>query len=121
MLGHVTQSALDKLFHRFKSIRRKREEELHRQLQQHKILQSPQQETPSTPHHLRPKPKKDTFSTKQQRRQQQRLKHLKEDDKPQETHHSSNLHHRAWSAVPIDGDGVWQHSLESHPDSDGVV
>lgn len=139
MLGHVTQTALEKLFRRFRMIRRQRQEELRRQLEQLQLefqeqrqaLQSSsnkydgEQESPPSPHHHHHKPKKEQFYNKQHRRQQQRLKHLQEEEKSQKeqlaTQTPPKLHHRAWSALPMDGDDMWQHSLEPQKDLNSVV
>jgi len=136
MLGHVTHTALLKSISRFKLIRRKRREELRRQLEQlqlefqeqRRALQShsnEDDEAPPSSHQHKHKPKKDTFYTKQQRRQQQRLKHLHVDESPKEEVDAQNpppqLHHRAWSALPVEGDGEWTHSLEPQQSMDSVV
>ncbi len=73
-------------------------------------VESPNERWP----HIDQKPKKEKFVTKYQRRQQQRLKHLQH---RQEEEESQILHHRAWVALPTDGDGVWQHSLEQNAET----
>lgn len=140
MLGHVTHVALGGLFQRLKMIRRQKQEKRRRQLdllqleiqEQRQAVQSTptkndegQQESHPSPHHHHHKPKRETFYTKQQRRQQQKLKHLQEEarfSKEQDlSQNPPKLHHRAWSALPADGDGVWQHSLESQQELNSVV
>ncbi|KAL3816665.1 hypothetical protein ACHAXA_003855 [Cyclostephanos tholiformis] len=78
---------------------------------------------PSPPRHGQYKPRRETYYTKQQRRQSQRLRHhlmrkgsdsskVTMEDRP-----SPLKLHRAWSALPVDGDdGVWHHSLKSQLD-----
>ena len=120
MLGHKTHDLLEALYCRIQIIRKRRKEELKHQLEQLQLASQEQQQAlehtkapPSPQHHHHHKPKKETFYTKQQRRQQQKLKHLQEDGEPQKAEGSTpKLHHRAWSALPVEGNGVWHHSLE---------
>ena len=123
MLGHVTHTALETVLRGMICKRRQLQQQLEIQEQQQTLQPSSssaaaaaindgntqylqvEDVAPSSPH--RHKPKKETFYSKQQRRQEKRLKqHLHDDNDPPQ------LHHRAWSALPVDGDGVWQHSLE---------
>ncbi|CAB9519386.1 expressed unknown protein [Seminavis robusta] len=84
--------------------------------------ESHHQQEPQSPPSLRKqvKPKKtQVYYTKQQRRQQQRLQHLQQQQQhqpeqqqlqqTQQQQHRPLLHHRAWSALPAQGDGTWQH------------
>ena len=128
MLGHLTCDVLDKHFRLLQKIhRRHRDEELNDQPEQQMQLESQEHlesptstlESPTSPQHHH-KPKQDTFYTKQQLRQQRKLKHLHEGEQ-QSSHDSPKLHHRAWSALPVEGDGVWQHSLESPQESNSLV
>ncbi len=119
MLGHKTHDAIERLYRRIQTIRKKRREELTRQLEQLQLAFQEQQQAlehakvpPAPPHQHHHKPKKEAFYTKQQRRQQQKLKHLQEDVERQKIGDSTpKLHHRAWSALPVEGN-VWHHSLE---------
>ncbi|KAL7549287.1 hypothetical protein ACHAWF_012577, partial [Thalassiosira exigua] len=128
MLGHVsldvTLLALEKLNNRFGTTRTMPQEEIRLQpgmpevpsnFQTSPAAMDGDEEEPSSPHRHH-KPKKDTFYTKQQRRQQQRLWHLQEEaDPPNEdgpVRSPPELHHRAWSALPTEGEAGWHHSLE---------
>lgn len=141
MMGHVTHEILVNLLKRIRLLWKLRQQEQEMQKQQLELKQQQQsfsptssesivgEEDPETTNTLGQhneadvespnehwpridqKPKKEKFVTKYQRRQQQRLKHLQQRE---EEEGSQILHHRAWVALPTDGDGVWQHSLEQN-------
>ncbi|KAL9187284.1 hypothetical protein ACHAXT_001387 [Thalassiosira profunda] len=123
MLGHATNSLLESVFHRFQAIRARRREDIRRQLEQlqlemqeQQIQSTMSQKAKESPPHHHHKPKKDTYYTAQQRRQQRKLKHLHSEggtnEEQQSLQEPPKLHHRAWSALPAEGDGAWHHSLE---------
>uniref|UniRef100_A0A7S1YP99 Uncharacterized protein n=1 Tax=Ditylum brightwellii TaxID=49249 RepID=A0A7S1YP99_9STRA len=85
--------------------------------------QQPQQLSPSHHHSRKHHKPKEAFYTKQQRRQQQRLQHQQQQLEPQKQpqQQTTPLHHRAWSAEPKAGDGVWQHPLEEDDENENHV
>jgi len=85
--------------------------------------QQPQQLSPSHHHSRKHHKPKEAFYTKQQRRQQQRLQHQRQQLEPQKQpqQQTTPLHHRAWSAEPKAGDGVWQHPLEEDDENENHV
>lgn len=141
MMGHITHEFLEKLLNHLHVLRKQKQQELERiqqaqqqlELQQQRrqslssstesdnneqqkeeVVQDDKDEEESPQEHwahMDQKPKKEKFITKYQRRQQQRLKHLQQPQSPSQEE-APKLHHRAWVALPTDGDGVWQHSLE---------
>ena len=120
MLGHVTYNILDLIVRRVRSARLRsiQEEQLtldSSSLTRDNVLE--EAPPPSYQHHH--KPKQEAFYTKQQRRQQKKLKHLHDE----EENDPPKLHHRAWSALPVEGDSEWKYSpsLESQQELNNVV
>ena len=112
MLGHVTYNILEAVFRRVRSAQLQ-------SIQEEQQRESVQDESPPSPHQHHHKPKQEAFYTKQQRRQQKKLKHLHDD----EENDPPKLHHRAWSALPVEGDSEWKYSpsLESQQELNNVV
>jgi len=121
MLGHVTYNILESIVRRVWSARLKSIQEEQQQALESSSLtrEIVQEEAPSSTHQHHHKPKQEAFYTKQQRRQQKKLKHLHDE----EENDTPKLHHRAWSALPVEGDSEWKYSpsLESQQELNNVV
>jgi hypothetical protein len=86
-----------------------RQQQQRQQEQQERL----QQVRPSRKHHKT----KESLLTKQQIRQQQRLNHQRKQQRQSQQHsqtvqiqpHNPQLHHRAWTALAKEEDGIWQH------------
>ena len=121
MLGHVTYNILDLIVRRVRSARLKSIQEEQQQALESSSLtrEIVREEAPPSPHQHHHKPKQEAFYTKQQRRQQKKLKHIHDE----EENDPPKLHHRAWSAMPVEGDSEWKYSpsLESQQELNNVV
>ena len=120
MLGHVTYNILDLIVRRVRSARLRSIQEEQLALDSSSLTRdNVQEEIPSSSHQHHHKPKQEAFYTKQQRRQQKKLKHLHDE----EENDPPKLHHRAWSALPVEGDSEWKYSpsLESQQELNNVV
>ena len=140
MMGHVTHIAIESFIARLRASRQQRHIDQQRQQEQQqqsqqfqsievqslqqsdRPMEEHQQQTNETepPPHLKPHKhlkRKDSLITKQQRRQQQRLQHQQPRSQSQEQQSQQErqtlLHHRAWSAAPKIGDGIWEHPLNT--------
>ena len=120
MLGHVTYNILDLIVRRVRSARLRSIQEEQLALDSSSLTRdNVLEEAPPPSHQHHHKPKQKAFYTKQQRRQQKKLKHLHDE----EENNTPKLHHRAWSALPVEGDSEWKYSpsLESQQELNNVV
>jgi hypothetical protein len=142
MLGHLAVDMIEKALGKLRTYW-ERQEQQKRQLEmqqreeeeQCRVLATPmkdavesseeEDEEPPSPHRVHKPRTEQSILTKHQRRQKKKLKHMQQQNNPHHTEPSfedpPKLHHRAWSALPKEADGTWQHSLESQQELNSIV